>query len=125
MPKKRRILVVDDEYAIALTFKKSLEECGMYDVDIDTDPNHVIKEFRPYMYDLLLVDIRMPKINGFELYGHLSKIDKEFKICFITAFVLYYKSLKDFYPKIDARCFIKKPISIDDLQRHVKEELDR
>jgi|SRR5215208_1831744 CheY-like chemotaxis protein len=82
-------------------------------------------------YDLMLLDIRMPKMNGFELYREIKKIvkknqkEEEIKICFITAYEVYYEQLKQQFPKIgnDVGCYIKKPINASDLIRRIKQEL--
>lgn len=83
MELKRRILIVDDDHDIAFTFKTGLKKYG-YDIDIYTNPLKVLDEFKEFHYDLLLLDVRMPKMSGFELYAHLRKKDNVFKICFIT-----------------------------------------
>ena len=75
-------------------------------------------------YDLLLLDISMPKMNGFDLYQEIIKIsEKDIKTCFITAFEVYYESLKKDFPLLDVGCFIKKPIGINDLRNRIKAEL--
>jgi DNA-binding response OmpR family regulator len=119
-----RILVLDDDYDVALTFKTGLEESG-YDVDLFTDPNKVIREFEAGVYAMLLVDIRMPGITGFEVFEKLRKRDKHFRICFITAFQQYYDSIIEFFPRLDVNCFLKKPISIAELREHVEDELSK
>jgi two-component system response regulator ChvI len=129
-----RILLVDDDSDILLTFKEGLEE--EHDVDksrlfdgakiqVDTfaDPKKALSSFKAGVYDLLLLDIRMPDMNGFELYEELKKIDDKPKVCFITAYELYYEALKKDFPKLDVGCFIKKPISIEDLATKISEEL--
>jgi len=73
-------------------------------------------------YDLLLLDVRMPKMNGFDLYREMMKIN-EVKVCFITAYEVYYEELKKDFPSINIGCFIKKPIQIPDLIRRIKVEL--
>jgi two-component system catabolic regulation response regulator CreB/two-component system response regulator ChvI len=65
----------------------------------------------------------MPKINGFELYNKLRDNDKKVKVCFITAYELYYDSLKKDYPTLGIGCFIQKPATIDDLVNHICSEL--
>jgi CheY-like chemotaxis protein len=115
------ILVVDDSIDTNLFFKAALEEEG-FSVDAFTDPFEVIQTFKPKFYDLLLIDIRMPQINGFELYKLLKGIDKSIKVCFITGFEPYYQSLSEqFY--LDTNCFIRKPIEKSDLIRHVINQL--
>jgi two-component system catabolic regulation response regulator CreB/two-component system response regulator ChvI len=129
-----RILLVDDDSDILLTFKEGLEE--EHDVDksrlfdgakiqVDTfaDPKEALSSFKAGVYDLLLLDIRMQDMNGFELYEELKKIDDKPKVCFITAYELYYEALKKDFPKLDVGCFIKKPISIEDLASKISEEL--
>jgi DNA-binding response OmpR family regulator len=132
-----RILLVDDDPDILFTFKEGLEE-ELPDVDkskkifdrarkiqVDTfaDPKEALSFFKAGVYDLLLLDIRMPDMNGFELYKELEKIDDKPKVCFITAYELYYEALKKDFSKLDVGCFIKKPISIEDLATRISEEL--
>lgn len=121
---KTRILIVDNDYDIALTLKMGLEGAG-YEVDLFTDPRKLIREFKPGVYSLLLVDIRMPDMTGFELFAILRKQDARFSICFITAFEQYYNSVREFFPNLDVKCFLKKPLSINELRIHVAEELEK
>jgi two-component system, OmpR family, response regulator ChvI len=65
----------------------------------------------------------MPKMNGFELYQEIEKVDKRAKVCFITAFEVYYQALKEIFPTLDVGCFIRKPIEIDDLVKRINSEL--
>jgi two-component system, OmpR family, response regulator ChvI len=120
--KKRRILVVDDEPDVNLTIKLALENEG-FEVDTYNDPIQALSNFKTGLYDLLLIDIKMPKMDGFELYKKLQQIDQKVKICFITAFELYYDKFKRIFPKINIRCFVSKPVSIGDLANIIKEEL--
>ena len=117
-----RILLVDDEQDITSAFTIGLEEYG-FEVDVFNYPEEVLSSFRAGWYGLLLLDIRMPKINGFELYKKLSNKDKKVKVCFMTAYELYYEALKKDYPSLDVGCFIQKPITIVDLVKHVCTEL--
>jgi DNA-binding response OmpR family regulator len=119
---KNRILIVDDEPDIAQVLKMGLEKNGFV-VDIYNDPLDVVSNFKADSYDLLLLDIRMPKMTGFELYDRLHQIDEKAKICFITAYELYYDEFKRMFPKIKVDCFIRKPVSINDLARVIKDEL--
>jgi two-component system response regulator ChvI len=82
---KRKILVVDDEPDITLTLKKGLEDSGLFEVDVFNDPQIALSNFKPDYYDFLLIDIRMPKISGYELYDKLRNIEGKVKSCFITA----------------------------------------
>ena len=117
-----KILVVDDEPDIASSVKKGLER-NEFQVDAYTDPQKALSEFKPGVYDLLLIDIRMPKLNGFELYREIKKKDDNTKICFFTAFEVYYDEFKKVFPTLDVKCFIRKPITINDLVVHINTEL--
>jgi two-component system, OmpR family, response regulator ChvI len=131
-----RILLVDDDHDILFTFKEGLEEnddavvdksqlFGGAKIQVDTfaDPKEALSSFKAGVYDLLLLDIRMQDMNGFELYEELKKIDDKPKVCFITAYELYYEALKKDFPKLDVGCFMKKPISIEDLATKISKEL--
>ena len=123
MSEKQRILVVDDEPDIASSIKRGLERNG-FQVDAFTDPENALSEFKPGIYDLLLIDIRMPKLNGFELYREIKKKNDRAKICFFTAFEVYYDEFKKVFPTLDVKCFIRKPITISDLVVHINTELN-
>ena len=130
-----RILLVDDDQDILITFKEGLEEHDVVNkskifvdgakIQVDTfaDPREALSSFKAGVYDLLLLDIRMRDMNGFELYEELKKIDDKPKVCFITAYELYYEALRKDFPKLDVGCFIKKPISIEDLAKKISQEL--
>ena len=120
---KSSILIVDDELDITLAFKKGLESNGFL-VDIYNDPVIALSNFKSGLYDLLLLDVRMPKMNGFELYQEIEKIDKKAKVCFITAFEVYYQALKEIFPTLDVGCFIRKPIEIEDLVKKINSEIN-
>ncbi len=116
-----RLLLVDDEPDVIFTFKKGLEAHGFV-VDAFNDPVLALSNYKPGVYGLLLLDVKMPQINGFELYEKIKKIDSEVKACFITAHEVYYESLKEIFPTMDLDCYVK-PIEIEDLVSHVKAEL--
>ena len=119
---KKRILLVDDERDITIAFRMGLESNGFL-VDTFNDPQGALSNFKAQLYDLLLIDIKMPKMNGFELYQEIAKIDDKVKVCFITAFEVYYKSLRELFPSMKVDCFIKKPIATDDLVQRITMEL--
>jgi two-component system, OmpR family, response regulator ChvI len=83
--KKRRILVVDDEPDNTSVFKIGLED-GEFEVNTFNDPLLALSAFKPHSYDLLILDIKIPTMNGFELYEEMKKIDDKVKVCFLTAF---------------------------------------
>jgi DNA-binding response OmpR family regulator len=119
--KKKKILLVDDEPDITSSLKIGLEDNG-FAVDTFNDAVLALSNFRAGMYDLVLLDVKMPQINGFELYEKIREIDSKVKACFITAYEVYYQSLKEIFPDMDVDCYVK-PISIDDLVIHVKAHL--
>ena len=126
---KNRILIVDDEPDIARLFKLGLERQGGFEVDVYNDPMIALSNYKPGIYDLLLLDIKMPKMNGLELYQSIREKDKEedeggeIKVCFITAFEDSYNEFERLFPKLQIDCFIRKPISIDKLVEKVKTKL--
>ncbi|MFL6453330.1 MAG: response regulator [Nitrososphaeraceae archaeon] len=89
-----------------------------------SNPIDALASFKPSFYDLLLVDINMPKMNGFELYKRILEIDLNVKICFITAGDTTIDGLREVYPTLSTGCFIKKPISISDLVKRLKTEIE-
>src|SRR5918994_3179691 len=115
----RRILVVDDEADIISTFKMILEMNG-FEVDAYNDPLAALSSFKPNSYGLLILDIRMPTMNGFELYKKMRNIDDKVKVCFITAFEDYRQEFKETFPMLDEfKYFIRKPKAVEDLVNHV------
>ena len=115
----RRILVVDDDTDVISTFKMILEMNG-FEVDAYTSPTLALSNFKPNSYGLLLLDIRMPIMNGFELFRKMKSIDSGVEVCFITAFEDYRDEFKESFPMLDeAKYFIRKPKAIQDLVNHV------
>src|ERR1051326_8257433 len=82
--KNNRILLVDNEIDISSAFKIGLEDNG-FEVDAFDKPDAALSYFNQGMYDLLLLDIKMPKMNGIEFYKRMKEIDEKVKVCFITA----------------------------------------
>ena len=121
MMKSRRISIVDDESDIALTLKSVLEYNGFI-VDMFNDPILALQNFEPDFYDLIILDIKMPKMNGFDLYEQIRKIDNKVKACFLTAFGEgYTEEFGRRFPSSINVSFIRKPIRIDDLVKKVNE----
>jgi len=132
--KNNRILLVDDEVDITTVFTLALADNG-FEVDAFNDPIQALSGFRSGSYDLALIDYKMPNMNGFELYREIRKIDERVKVCFITAFEVYHEELKKKFrsssnaspqckQEVDVKCFIQKPIDIDELVQRIKEELN-
>jgi DNA-binding response OmpR family regulator len=120
----KRILIVDDEEDIAWCFKIGLE-CAGFVVDIFNDPMKSLINYKAGIYDIILLDIRMPQMSGFELYDRIKEIDNKPNVCFITAFEEYYDEFKKRFPHSEKTdWFIRKPIGIDDLIRTVKSRLN-
>jgi DNA-binding response OmpR family regulator len=117
-------LLVDDEPDITHVVEMVLEDNGFV-VDSYTDPTLALSNFRPRLYDLLLLDIRMPKMNGFELYQKMKEIDSNVKICYFTASELFYEEYRriDGHPRVDKEYFIQKPFKTKELIRQLNEIL--
>ena len=122
-PMKKRILIIDDEPDVALTLKVVLEDNG-FEVDSFTDSLLALKHFKEagYIYDLLILDIKMPQMNGFELYKEIRKLDDKVKVCFLSALTElkdYEAFRKEVFPKWGERYFIQKPIENDDMLKRI------
>jgi two-component system response regulator ChvI len=111
---------VDDDPDIANLYKLSLESDGFI-VSSFNDPLSVLSNYKAGAYDLLLFDIRMPHMNGFELYQKIRLADKHAKVCFISAFEEFHTEFKESFPDLkEADCFIRKPIELESLTKKVK-----
>ena len=114
---KKRILIVDDEKDVGWTLKLMLEYYG-FDIDCFTDSATALEKFKPNLYDLIILDIRMAEINGFELYDELKSRDSNIKTLFITALSSvepYNTRNSKVYPLRGVRHFMKKPVSSEEL----------
>jgi DNA-binding response OmpR family regulator len=114
----KRVAIVDDEPDITTVLKRGLENNGFV-VDAFNDPQAALTRFKPGNYDMMIIDIRMPKLNGFDLYRELKKKDEHVKVCFLTAFEIYYEEFRKMFPTIDVRAFVRKPVSIASLVSQV------
>jgi DNA-binding response OmpR family regulator len=113
--RKKRILVVDDEPDICMVYQIVLEDAGFECISY-IDPVKALKEFRPAYYDLILLDIRMPVLNGFELCKKIIELDKTVHIIFITASEEYYEQFRgQHFPELGKINYIQKPIGNDEL----------
>ena len=125
----KRILVVDDEPDLTLTFKAGLEECHCdgkrrFEVYAYNDHLQALSEFKPDFYDLMLIDVYMPDMNGFELSQKILELDANIRVCFISAAELNVQALREIHPKLSFGCFIKKPVEIEHLVERLCAELD-
>jgi DNA-binding NtrC family response regulator len=112
--KKKKILFVDDEPDITWLSKTVLERNG-FEVQAFESPMSALENFKPGSYDLLLIDIKMREMDGFELYDKLRKIDNNINVCFLTAAQEYYDIYKERYSWVQKECFITKPITLENL----------
>lgn len=117
---RNRILVVDDESDLTLFYTMSLEYHG-FEVESFNDSRKALSNFKPNYYDLAILDIKMPNLDGFELYRKIKEIDPNLKVCFLTASELYYKEFREKeYNALDKDLFIRKPIGNDELIKEIK-----
>jgi DNA-binding response OmpR family regulator len=127
-PTTKRILIVDDDPDITYTFKEGIEYYSSSSSNIKVytynDPLVALSEFKPNYYNLILVDINLPVLNGFELYEKILKIDINVKACFISAAQINREALREIYTSISLGCFIRKPVTIDYLVNRLIAELD-
>jgi DNA-binding response OmpR family regulator len=124
----KRILVVDDDTDITLTFKSALEgyyhDDKRFEVYIYNNPLVALSEFKPHFYDLLLTDINLPDMNGFQFSQKVLELDVNVRVCFMTAGEANIEALREVYSNVNMGCFIKKPVSIDYLIKRLRAELD-
>jgi DNA-binding response OmpR family regulator len=120
-----RILVVDDEPDLTQVSTMALEYHG-FKVDSFNDPQEALSKYKPDLYDLVILDIKMPKMDGFELYEELKKKDNNANICFLTASELYYEEFrKKEYCSLDRNLFIRKPIENEKLVKEIDKMLKK
>jgi DNA-binding response OmpR family regulator len=141
----KRILIMDDNPDITLTFKKVLQGSQIDDLTTErqlqdnitkdknkmsfevityNDPFLALSEFKLNFYHLMLIDINMPKINGFEFSAKILERDANPRICFMSSGQINQEALEEVYPTLRIGCFIKKPIIARDLIRRIKTELE-
>ena len=117
--KMKRIMVVDDEPDLTLFYRMSLEYHG-FEVETFNDPRNALSNFKTDYYDLIILDIKMPGMDGFELYTEIRKRDKKVKVCFLTASELYYKEFRmKEYSALDKSLFIRKPIGNEEMLKEI------
>jgi DNA-binding response OmpR family regulator len=130
-PFTKCILIVDDDPDVTFTFKEAFEQANRinrtkasFHVDTYNDPALALSEFKPNFYDLLLVDINMPKMNGFEFAIKIMEIDVNPRICFMSSALINQEALREQYPLLSIGCFIQKPVTMDNLIKKVDAELE-
>ena len=127
----KRILVVDDDPDITFTFKKAFEEANRiggnkisFQVNTNNDPLTALSEFKPDYYDLMLIEINMPEMNGFEFCLKALELDTNPRVCFMSSGLINQEALREQYPSLSIGCFINKPVTMENLIRRVKAELE-
>jgi CheY-like chemotaxis protein len=118
--KSNRILIVDDEPDVCEVLKKVLEK-NRFTADSFSDPLLALENFRPRSYDLLLLDIKMPDMDGFRLYQEMKKMDSRVKVCFLTASEMYYERYRkeEEFAALDKDLFLRKPIQNEELIKEI------
>ena len=123
--KMNRILLVDDEYDITLVVRLVFEENG-FKVDSFTDSSEALENFRAGLYDVVILDVKMPEMDGFTLYEKIKKLDDKVIVCFLTAAVdAYYGISKKKHPDINKNHVIHKPVDNESLLGQIKSILER
>ncbi len=125
----KRILIIDDDADITTTFKLGIEDANSdtnnrrIEVHTYNDPTAALSEFQPNFFDLLLVDINMPHMNGFQICEKILELDINVRVCFMSSGEINREALREIYP-VSLGCFIKKPVNMDYLIERIKAELD-
>ena len=121
-----RIMFVDDEKDILSTVKRGLESNNAFTVDTFSSGESALQAFESHpenYYDLVITDIRMPKMNGFELYRRIKEKNQSMKIAFITAFEINKEEFNKVMPSVNVIDFISKPLSVSSLITKLKSML--
>jgi CheY-like chemotaxis protein len=118
----KKIFLVDNEIDITYALENALENYG-FKVNSFNDPILALDNYQTNFYDLVILDIKMPKMDGFELYIKLREIDPKIKICFLTASELFYEEFRNarlkLGEKVGEEYFIQKPIKTEDLIKKI------
>jgi len=118
----KKIFLVDNEIDITYALENALENYG-FKVDSFNDPILALDNYKINFYDLVILDIKMPKMDGFELYIKLREKDPKVKICFLTASELFYEEFRNarlkLGEKVGEEYFIQKPIKTEDLIKKI------
>ena len=132
-PFAKRILIVDKDPDTTFTFKRAFEEASRigggdskisFYVNTYNDPLVALSEFKPNFYDLMLIDIEMPRMNGFDFCVKAMEIDVNPRVCFMSSGIINQEALREQHLSLSIGCFIEKPVTIENLIRKVKAELE-
>ena len=130
-PFSKRILIIDDDPDVTTTFKVGIENSNSYSddnkiIEVYTynDPFTLLSEFESNFYDLVLIDINLPNMNGFQLCEKILHLDINVRVCFMSNGEINREALREIYPALSLGCFIRKPVTIDYLVKRIKSESD-
>jgi len=123
-PQYKRILVVDDNSDIVFTLRIGLESDSTIQVYSHNNPVTALLEFKANFYDLLLIDVNMPLMDGFQLAQKLLQKDLNVRVCFMTSGEINMDAAREVHPLKSIGCFIKKPITSEQLLRRIRAELE-
>ena len=119
--KNKRILIVDDESDVTTVLTFALEEYG-FEVESYNNPLVALSNFKSNYYDLAILDIKMPEMNGFEFLREIRKEDENLRICFLTALTElrdHMSDINELSPAFVKDGIIRKPISNEDLLNNI------
>jgi two-component system catabolic regulation response regulator CreB/two-component system response regulator ChvI len=117
--KRKKVLIIDDEPDVNMVLKMVLHRNG-FSADSYDDPILALKNFKAGSYDLLLLDIKMPEMDGFHLYKEMKRIDSKIKVCFLTASEMYDERFREEeWCAIDKDLFVRKPIENEELIKKI------
>ena len=122
----RRILIVDDEPDITDIFKLAIESSdSLVKVDAFNDPSLALANYKPGLYDLIMLDVYMPQMNGLNLCNKIKSVDSNAKVCFITASEPLYddRTREEIFFKVDKDLIIQKPVSVEELEDRINKLL--
>ena len=112
------VLIVDDDPDITKLYSTALEGEG-FKIDTYNDPRKALSDFKPDYYDISLIDVRMPHMNGFDLYKEMKKLDSSMKVCFVTGFEVNYKAFQEIFPDLTQEYYISKPTALGELKKRI------
>jgi len=114
----KRILIFDDEADINTVLHEILESNGFIVNSFD-NPHDALDNFKPHYYDLLILDIKMPEMNGFTFYREIKKLDDKIKVCILTAAEINYGEYSDILSSLPYNCIIQKPVTNEELLKTI------
>ena len=122
---QKRILIIDDDPDIAIILRVVLKDKG-FKTDSYTDPELAYKNFRDGFYDLILLDIKMPELDGFHFYQKIRETDSRVKIIFLTASEFYHEQFRKErgFDLLKQEFFLRKPIETEDLVQAINKLLE-